>query len=235
MRLQVGAEPGILEPDEATVEQAVRSLLSFGQDAFAVLENSEDDYLQAMRGDAYTGKSRLRSRLIVEYRDGSVQRHYRMNNVPIDTAVRLFQLYRSGEPSWKDHMWKDVSTEFKWPAPEHDCANAATSVPNGALEADLPPFTIFAPNTPQQYVVVCVACNAPCELQRPSLANAAVRIILTGGIGFFASALDSWWRCHSCRRNYRQSDFRKGRIQQQKYTGTAMPTYQPALKADTKR
>jgi hypothetical protein len=231
MRLRVGTGPEVVEPDEGTIEQAIRSLLG-AQEAFAILENSDGDYVQAMRGDAYTGERRLRQKLLVEYRDGSVMRHYRLTDLSIDVALRIFQLYRSGTGALKDYFpWKDVSKEFRPLMEEHEVAEAAlraaAGIPDVQMARALPSFTILAPNTPQQCVVVCLRCNVPCELQRPGFLNRATRTLLAGGIGFFAGALDSWWRCHRCGKRYRQADFKKGRIQQQRYTGQAMPTFEP--------
>lgn len=89
-------------------------------------------------------------------------------------------------------------------------------------------YTIRRPNTPEQYVVVCVKCNNPCEFQQNTAAKGCLMTLLAGPIGFMGSAMDSWWRCHACGKAYRDGDFRKGRIQKQKYEGAAMPTYEGA-------
>jgi hypothetical protein len=51
--------------------------------------------------------------------------------------------------------------------------------------------------------------------------------LLTEPIGFFAQSLDTFWKCHVCRKEYRHKDFKRGRIQSQRYTGEALPTYRP--------
>jgi hypothetical protein len=88
-------------------------------------------------------------------------------------------------------------------------------------------FTILKPGTPQQSVVVCTKCNRACELQRNSKGKALAMTVLMGPLGLVGSSLAVWWKCYSCGKKYHQDDFRKGRIQTQRYEGETLPTYRP--------
>jgi hypothetical protein len=232
VQLQVGTDPELFDPDDETIVRKIRSLPGLSTDAFAILTQSDrqDTYIQAVREDILSA-SGSRDVFIVEHRDAALAGHYRLSDVPLDTTAQLFLSYKGAGTAWKDDFpWQDVSAEFEWPSPARNDDSTemviewAQNKGHGELSHA---FTILAPNTPQQFVVVCLRCGVPCELQRPGFANAAIRTLLTGVIGFFASALDKWWRCNSCGRKYQRGDFKKGKIQQQRYTGTTMPIFRP--------
>jgi hypothetical protein len=98
--------------DDRELERFIRSMDAEEQaEPFAILTDG-DDFIQAakVRKNVYT----------VEYRDWSEERHYRMPDASLQTAVELFRAYFNRDSSFRTSVpWMDVTAEFEWPpAPE---------------------------------------------------------------------------------------------------------------------
>lgn len=87
----------IEDPSAEDIEIALRALGIEGDD-FAILDRSELDYMQtALDGDTFT----------LEYQEGSLDRHYQVDSVPLAAVIEAFQQYARGE----DAAWK---FRFAW-------------------------------------------------------------------------------------------------------------------------
>ncbi len=86
---------------EDATEQDIRTLVE-GED-FAILSSDPNGYIQCARTETQD--------YLLEYQEGSLQRHYRATSLPIrlDDVVSVLVKYRRGDPSWKsDFVWERV-------------------------------------------------------------------------------------------------------------------------------
>ena len=89
--------PTIKNPSAREIESALRHMEATGGE-FAILDRSELEYIQtAPDGDTFT----------LEYQEGSLDRHYRVDSVPLAAVIEAFQQYARGE----DAAWK---SGFAW-------------------------------------------------------------------------------------------------------------------------
>lgn len=110
MHLRTDTDAEFPEPDAETIEGVIRGLLQDPDESFAVLEDPENRGM----GIQTTPTADDSSTFCVDYNaaDGT-GRHYRMENVSIETVIKLFESFRLGEASWKnDYPWIDVSIEM---------------------------------------------------------------------------------------------------------------------------
>jgi hypothetical protein len=89
--------PTIENPSAQEIESALRDMEATGGE-FAILDRGELDYMQAAGGDDEYG---------LEYQEGSLDRHYRVENVTLGAVIEAFQQYARGE----DSAWK---SRFAW-------------------------------------------------------------------------------------------------------------------------
>jgi hypothetical protein len=82
----------------------------FGEenDDFVVLSKNDMNYIQAAPGD-FEGEG-----LVLEYQDGSLDRHYSASdtNISKELILSVFLAYLKGEDSWKDKfIWEKTILE----------------------------------------------------------------------------------------------------------------------------
>lgn len=91
------------EPDPEALERALRRL-DGEENSFAILdsERGENHYLQTAGGpDLFT----------VEYRESG--RHFRSDDVALDTVLALFKSYRRDDDWWRSAVsWTDVTSRL---------------------------------------------------------------------------------------------------------------------------
>jgi len=111
MQLTLGLGGKVDQPTETQVAQAIRSLPG-GDDSFAILAQCQRDdrsdgyYMQTLGGPA--------EGYLLEYREGSAQRHFRCSTVGLSTeAVQAaFLAYFHGEANYKtDLPWVQEAPE----------------------------------------------------------------------------------------------------------------------------
>lgn len=91
------------DPDVATVERVVRALAS--DDWFAVLERG-DRYVQVGLGEDAGTRAGWYA---LEHRDGSPERHFRVELDDVDAVVGAFTGFARGDDAWVDrHTWERV-------------------------------------------------------------------------------------------------------------------------------
>lgn len=97
MTLTLSDGPAIENPSAKEIEDALREMEETGSE-FVILDRGELDYMQAAGGDGEYG---------LEYQEGSLDRHYRVDSVPLAAVIEAFQQYARGE----DTVWK---SQFAW-------------------------------------------------------------------------------------------------------------------------
>lgn len=111
MKLEAEGQRTIVDPQSGQIESAV-SLLARPARNFVILSRSETSYIQA----AIVGSNRL----VLEYRDGSAEKHFRSvrDDYSSGEVVAILEAYRRGEGSWwNENEWRriDVSARRdKW-------------------------------------------------------------------------------------------------------------------------
>lgn len=97
MTLTLSDGPAIENPSAEEIESALREMEETGGE-FVILDRSELDYMQAAGEGGEYG---------LEYQEGSLDRHYRVENVTLEAVIEAFQQYARGE----DAAWK---SRFAW-------------------------------------------------------------------------------------------------------------------------
>ncbi len=95
MKLEAEGQRAIADPQSSQIGSAV-SLLSLPDRSFLILSRSQTSYIQA----AIVGSNRL----VLEYRDGSAEKHFRSirDDYSSGEVVAILEAYRRGEESWRN-------------------------------------------------------------------------------------------------------------------------------------
>jgi hypothetical protein len=102
MKLEAEGQRAIVDPQSSQIESAV-SLLSLPDRTFLILRRSPKSYIQA----AIVGANRL----LLEYRDGSAEKHFRSirDDYSSGEVVAILEAYRRGEDSWcNENEWRRI-------------------------------------------------------------------------------------------------------------------------------
>jgi len=102
MKLEAEGQRAIADPQSSQIESAV-SLLSLPDRSFLILSRSQTSYIQA----AIVGSNRL----VLEYRDGSAEKHFRSirDDYSSGEVVAILEAYRRGEDSWwNENEWRRI-------------------------------------------------------------------------------------------------------------------------------
>tara|TARA_R110002096_G_scaffold54881_3_gene141403 strand:+ start:657 stop:1079 length:423 start_codon:yes stop_codon:yes gene_type:complete len=99
MRLIVNGDAVTKPLNAALIRDSINSLTGEG-DSFAILEKSEQIYIQTSGGPEHG--------FVLEYRDGSEAQHYSCSNFELtaDEVILAFQSYLSNDGKWR--------TELEW-------------------------------------------------------------------------------------------------------------------------
>jgi len=125
MKLEAEGQRAIVGPQSGQIESAL-SLLSLPDKSFLILSRSPTSYIQA----AIVGSNRL----VLEYRDGSAQKHFRSirDDYSSGEVVAILEAYRRGEDSWwNENEWRriDVSAGLdRWGSVSRFCMFAGLIV-----------------------------------------------------------------------------------------------------------
>lgn len=105
MELTIDGEPDTSTATEEKVVEAVETM-----DDFVSLAISPDHYLQV---------AELDGALVLEYRDGGPDRHYRTTRTDLTRhdAAAIFRMYFNGDPRWREAVpWAQItSSELEGP------------------------------------------------------------------------------------------------------------------------
>lgn len=118
MKLEAEGQRAIVDPQSSQIESAV-SLLSLPDRSFLILSRSHTSYIQA----AIVGSNRL----VLEYRDGSAEKHFRSirDDYHSGEVVAILEAYWRGEDSWwNENEWRriDVSArQDRWDSVSRFC------------------------------------------------------------------------------------------------------------------
>ena len=107
MKLEAEGQRAIVDPQSSQIESAV-SLLSLPDRTFLILSRSQTSYIQA----AIVGSNRL----LLEYRDGSAEKHFRSirNDYSSGEVVAILEAYRRGEGSWwNEDEWRRIDVSAR--------------------------------------------------------------------------------------------------------------------------
>ncbi|OAI48453.1 hypothetical protein AYO44_06980 [Planctomycetaceae bacterium SCGC AG-212-F19] len=103
MRLDLSNGPPVADPDDRTVQNALRNVAE-GEE-YAILvddEKGEQHFIQVAKES---------KGFVVEYREGEKQ--YRSNLLPLETVTKVFQAYRKQDKSRKEGVsWTDITEEI---------------------------------------------------------------------------------------------------------------------------
>lgn len=99
LRLTISDGPVIDDPSSNDIERALRAMEA-DRNEFAILERGELDYMQTAGGSGDNLYD-------LEYQEGSLDRHYQTDPVPLSSVIEAFQQYARGE----DAAWK---RRFGW-------------------------------------------------------------------------------------------------------------------------
>jgi len=104
MVLEVGGTVITRDADDGVVGEAIRALARQSEDeAFAILSQSDETYIQTVRGEDGT--------FGLEYQIGSIEQHYGCYEDGLDEAkvIRAFTLYLHNDPRWHDErIWEKM-------------------------------------------------------------------------------------------------------------------------------
>jgi hypothetical protein len=105
MELTIDGEPDTTTATEQKVTAAVEAM-----ESFVILAASADHYLQIAEPDGA---------LVLEYRDGGPDRHYRSTRTDLtrQDAAPIFRMYLKGDPRWREAVpWVPLtSAELEGP------------------------------------------------------------------------------------------------------------------------
>jgi len=123
MKLEAEGQRAIVDPQSSQIESAV-SLLSRPDRSFLILSRSPTSYIQA----AIVGSNRL----VLEYRDGSAEKHFRSirDDYSNGEVVAILDAYGRGEDTWWiENEWRriDVSPRRdRWDSVSRICLIAGS-------------------------------------------------------------------------------------------------------------
>src|SRR6267378_702514 len=132
MKLEAEGQRAIVDPQSSQIESAV-SLLSLPNRSFLILSRSPTSYIQA----AIVGSNRL----VLEYRDGSAEKHFRSirDDYSSGEVIAILEAYGRGEDSWSnENEWRriDVSARRdRWDSVSRFCMFAGLLLAFDALFA----------------------------------------------------------------------------------------------------
>ncbi len=92
LRLQLESGRVIDAPGSEEIAQALRAL-RLPRNSYAILERTGLDYMQV--GLQSSGE------LIIEFQDGSLDRHYAARQAPLAKVTAAFQAYAANSPAWR--------------------------------------------------------------------------------------------------------------------------------------
>jgi len=107
MKLEAEGQRAIVDPHGNEIQSAV-SRLSLPDRTFLILSRSGTSYLQVMMIDS--------NRLVLEYRDGSAEQHFRSARDDFSTSevVGILEAYRRGEDSWRnENEWRRIDVSAR--------------------------------------------------------------------------------------------------------------------------
>ena len=107
MKLEAEGQRAIVDPQSSQIESAV-SLLSLPDRSFLILSRSQTSYIQA----AIVGSNRL----VLEYRDGSAEKHFRSirDDYSSGEVVAILEAYGRGEDSWSnENEWRRIDVSAR--------------------------------------------------------------------------------------------------------------------------
>lgn len=100
-----GSNYGIKNPTESDIRQVIGAIAKGEQDlAILIKDDDENTYIQTADGG--------RGRLLLEYQDGSIDRHYGAMNRDLTTeqVIDTFLAYMRGESDWKNQFaWEKMN------------------------------------------------------------------------------------------------------------------------------
>src|SRR5208283_3397013 len=99
MRLSMENGTELKDPSPAEIDQALHTLNRSEDNSFAILEQSDLTYLQVAQEDDADQDG---PRLVLEYQDGSIDRHYQAVADPLslETVIEIFQAFAVGDEKW---------------------------------------------------------------------------------------------------------------------------------------
>ena len=117
MRLIIRGSVMVDHPDDAEIQSAIQSLIDDGiaDDAFLILDHGpfpeqELYYMQAAYGPPI--KEGDAGDFLLEYQDGSIDRHYQCDPVSPEEATKAFIEYLHGEDAWKERLhWERIAID----------------------------------------------------------------------------------------------------------------------------
>jgi hypothetical protein len=96
--------PAVLDPDARRVEWIARQLGD--ENHFAVLERADGWYVQVGYGERVGVPA---GTYVLEYREGSADRHFRTETRDVAEATRFLQEFLAGKERWKHrHAWRTL-------------------------------------------------------------------------------------------------------------------------------
>lgn len=93
----------VVNPNEQDVREGFEALGEIDMDDFVILSKNDMAYIQAAIGEGEEDG------FILEYQDGSLDRHYVASNrdIPQEEILKAFLAYLTGDESWKsNYLWE---------------------------------------------------------------------------------------------------------------------------------
>jgi hypothetical protein len=96
-------------PDATEIESALRSLSWATDNSFAILEQTDQTYMQTAREDD-PNVDPQNPFCVLEYQDGSLDRHFHaVGAIALDRVIEAFVQYVRGDDTWRNAFeWERI-------------------------------------------------------------------------------------------------------------------------------